>query len=149
MKKKLIIVLTLCFTAFFTNLKAQLLTVHRYFKAATGKHFYTTDFSELGNGGLGYVHEMPLGRVSATGTSAIAIYRFYNTATSAHYYSMNSTPPSGFHFESILGYSVGPPFAVLLPVYQFHDDHGDFFYSTSSATPSGYHPDGVVFQVTN
>jgi hypothetical protein len=149
MKKLLIVVLTICFTTLFTSAKAQPETVYQYFKSATGKHFYTTKLSELGSGGLGYVREDNLGSIETTGPSNTAIYRFYNSTTTAHYYSLSNTPPPGFYFESILGYNAthfvyisGP-----VPVYQYHDRNGDFFYTTSNVTPTGYTADGAVFSV--
>lgn len=147
MKRKLItLLLTVCFAAFFIKANAQMLTIYSYFKSATGKHFYTTNYSELGNGALGYVLYGELGYVLPTTTpNSTTIYRFYNPTTTAHYYSLNSTPPSGFHFESYLGDSPGFIYANLVTVYQYHDAHGDFYYSTSTTTPTGYTADGYAF----
>jgi len=51
MKKTLLIVLTLfCLTAFSSQSKAQDLRVYEYYNSALQRHFYTTNFNELGNG---------------------------------------------------------------------------------------------------
>jgi len=149
MKTKLaIFLLTISFTFLFNNVRAQGVLLRRYYNSILQKHFYTTDFNELGNGKNGWVQEQPVGYLNSTGPASIAVYRFYNPTTSGHYYSLNSTPPSGFYYEKIIGYNITPGVLLGVPVYQYHHPQGDFFYTTSNVTPDGYTADGPVFNVS-
>jgi Repeat of unknown function (DUF5648) len=157
MKKTLFIVLTLfCLTAFSNQSKAQLLSVYQYFNATLDRHFYTTNFNELGNGAQGFTYYGVMGWLEPNGnpsnTTGIydrAAYRFYNSSTGAHYYTMRGTVyPSGFHLESIMGYT---PSILLLhpaPVYEYYNSGTkDYYYTTTESAGSGYTLNGIAFYV--
>jgi hypothetical protein len=159
MKKSLLFILLFCLLGFFNHLKAQNLPVYQYWNSTLHRHFYTTDHNELGNGGNGWVQQGQIGSnqgISAflwstggnggTGTCGQPVYRFYNTATSAHYYTMNvNVYPNGFHFEGILGYEPGCV-VHFVSVYEFYNS-GDYYYSTDQTPPTGYKLNGVAFEM--
>jgi hypothetical protein len=155
MKKTLLIVLTLfCLTAFSNQSKAQE-AVYQYYNSILQRHFYTTNFNELGNGGqgftlvgtLGYLY--PIGDPNiTTGSFNRAVYRFYNSSTGAHYYTMRGTVfPSGFHLESIMGYT--PPGGFFLTsVYEYYNStNHDYYYTTTQSAGSGYTLNGVAYYI--
>lgn len=149
--KKLIFIASFFFFAGFSELsQAQDLNVYQYWNATIHRHFYTTDYNELGAGGNGWGAYGVIAGLSSTGTTLTngdfgrAVYRFYNTASAAHYYTMDSTKyPDGFHLEGIMGYT--PPFGYTVsPVYEFYNA-GDYYYSKNSQPPSGYVLDGIAY----
>ncbi|MFI5160133.1 MAG: hypothetical protein ACHQHN_02600 [Sphingobacteriales bacterium] len=157
MKKILFFALTLfCLTGFSNRLKAQDLRVYEYYNSTLQRHFYTTNFNELGNGAQGFTLIKTIGSLSSsgnpsnvTGTASRAVYRFYNSSTGAHYYTMRGTVyPSGFHLESIMGYT--PPVILLnpIPVYEYYDPtNHDYYYATTNGTVSSYTLNGIAYYV--
>jgi hypothetical protein len=152
MKKQLLIALLLFSIIGFSNpLKAQSLLVYQYWNSTLHRHFYTTNSNELGNGKDGWILEGIKFKLYATGSNpspgfyfGASVYRFYNSTTYAHYYTMNmNVYPNGFHLESIMGYTP-PGGALIYPVYEFYGS-GDYYYSTSSSTPSGYVLNGIAY----
>lgn len=154
MKKTLFITLLFFLVGLSSHLKAQTLTVYQYWNSTLHRHFYTTDFSELGTGKDGWGQETVIGHLMDSGSPSpngtawgTPIYRFYNTSTAAHYYTMNpNVYPSGFHLESIMGWTPAPGLTPL-PVYEFYNS-GDYYYSTSQTTPSGYTLNGIAYYIS-
>jgi len=143
MKKTFLITLLFLLIGFSNLLKAQDLIVYQYWNSTIHRHFYTTNHSELGDGGNGWVTQGIVGRLLSTGNASTAIYRFYNTVTATHYYTMNvNVFPDGFHLENIMGYRPIPPL-YSYPVYEFYNS-GDYYYSTNSAVPNGYTSNGKI-----
>ncbi|MFI5159162.1 MAG: hypothetical protein ACHQF4_09875 [Sphingobacteriales bacterium] len=152
MKKNLLILGFLFFTLTLVKSAYAQNSVHvyEYWNGTTSKHFYTTDYNELGGGNstwrldgiIGDLYNEPGGG---------AVYRFYQPSSGAHYYTKNrNIYPSGFQYESILGY-VSPAGYINFgktAVYEFYQPQsGDYYYSTNSTTPGGYHLNGVSYYV--
>ena len=149
MKKSLfIIALSLFLLGFTSILKAQEIPLYEYYNTIQHKHFYTTNYSELGAGGhngwilygtMGYLH--PAGTVDQ-------IYRFYQPSSGAHYYTLNKNVyPGGFQLEGVQADQ--PPIVELrAPVYEFFNHgSGDYYYATDPTPPSGYVLNGISFYI--
>ena len=148
--KKTTLIILICLAGFITKVKAQVEPVYQYYNSSTQKHFYTTDYNELGAGGNGWTAQGILGYLHTTDFAQGAVYRFYQGSSGAHYYTKNkSIFPDGFTYETILGYEPGPPEALIIPVYEFvNTTTGDYYYSTSTTVPGGYKLNGQSFTVT-
>jgi hypothetical protein len=158
MKKTLFFVLTLsCLAVFSSRSEAQDLRVYKYFNATLDRHFYTTNFNELGNGAQGFTYNGTMGGLfsggnpnNTTGIVDRAVYRFYNSSTGTHYYTMRGTVyPSGFHLESIMGYT--PPIIYVnpIPVYEYYNAVAkDYYYTVTQSAGSGYTLNGIAYYVT-
>ena len=105
--------------------------VYRYVNNTSGMHFYTTDLSELGNGGYGYVAENNPGRYMLDTAGSIynkPVYRYFNTVTTAHFYTTRwSELAMGFgnwKLEGVDGYvPEGSP-----AIYRYvHPSSGHFY----------------------
>ena len=149
MKKNLIVLFLL--SLFFSSAYAQTpKAVLQYYNTVTHKHFYTTSGTEVTPGQSGWTQLANLGSVySSQFADGKTIYRFYQSSSSAHYYSNSSTvAPGGFHLEGVLGFESVPPGPAQKAVYEFFDvTTGDYFYSQSNAVPSGYQLNGRAFYV--
>ncbi len=122
----------------------------RYYNASAGKHFLTTDPNELGNGGNGWVYEKTLGWL-IKGTNVTGnVYRFYSSSAGGHYYSLNSTPPSGYVLEGVIGTVQYSPRSLQLQAiseYYSASEH-DYCYTLpdlAGENLSSYKLDGVAF----
>ena len=62
--------------------------LYRYYNTATGGHFYTTSWEELGEGKWTFKPEGVAGYAfSAPANGTTPVFRYYNTATKAHFYT--------------------------------------------------------------
>jgi len=144
--KKICYIAFICIGGLINTLKAQTPVtnyIYEYWNSTIHRHFYTTDFNELGNGSQGYYLQQTIGYLKTAG-GGDPVYRFYNSSTAAHYYTENSSVyPLGFHLESIMGYA---PTIVEIrhPIYEFYNS-GDYYYSPNSTAPAGYHSDGIAY----
>ncbi len=113
--------------------------LYRYYSAGQGDHFYTTNFNELGFGGLGYVIEGTMGSlVSAAFSScgATPLYRYYNGSIGDHFYTTSwselGAGGSGWSYEGVQGYCFASPTTGTVPLYRYYSGgQGDHFYTTN------------------
>ncbi|HMR55171.1 MAG TPA: hypothetical protein PKD34_01095 [Candidatus Doudnabacteria bacterium] len=76
-----------------------------------------------------------------------ALYRFYSSRDSDHYYSTSPTIPSGFVGEGITAYIYKTQVSGTVPMYQsYNPELKDHYYTTdmAGAQTFGYRLDGVV-----
>jgi hypothetical protein len=67
---------------------------YRYWNAGIYNHYYTTDFSELGNGANGYVFERVEGHVYSSQVSGtVPLKRYYCADNGDHFYTTNPNEP--------------------------------------------------------
>jgi hypothetical protein len=158
MKRKLFIIGLACsllLAATVVNAQTRsAIPIYEYYNNTYAKHFYTTNYAELGSGSGGWAYVGILGYlynqfVSAPPGGSTTVYRFYQGSSHAHYYTLNaSVYPSGFVYEGVMGYETSTPLydPSNAPVYEFFNSStGDYFYSKSSITPTGFHLNGVAY----
>ena len=82
------------------------------------------------------------------GQSIANVYRYYNGGSVAnHFYKTNSSTPSGYVMEGIIGVAYTTPGPYRQPIYRFYRP-GPYFnhrYSTSSSTPAGFRYEGIAW----
>ena len=111
----------------------------RYWNAADGDHFYTTDWQELGfSGNYGWDYEWIQCSVSKTQVVDTApLYRYFNASAVDHFYTTNfgelGMGASGYVLEGVVGYIVPPNIQRngTIPLYRYYNaDITDHFYTT-------------------
>ena len=109
----------------------------RYWNGSTGDHFYTTNWSELGNGRSGYVYEGVQAYIHpAPVTGSAPLFRYWNPTNTDHFYTTNWSElragRSGYTLEGIQGYVYAQPTAGSLPLHRYWNAAiGDHFYTTN------------------
>jgi len=75
------------------------------------------------------------------------VYIFYNHNNSGHFQSTDiNGAPAGYQVEIIIG-STAKHVSPTINVYQYHNSHGDYYYSLSSTPPnSTYVSDGIAYE---
>jgi len=122
--------------------------VYRYYNPTTGDHFYTTNFNELGNGGLGYYYEWIQCTMASDGSlpGYYPFYRYYNPSTGAHFYTTDTSEVQpGFNFESILGFVEITPGASA-PLYRYYNPANQKYFYTTNYKELGSGSQGYVYQ---
>jgi len=131
--------------------------LYRYWNGTVGDHFYTTDWSELGNGAYGwvfdkvecYVHEEP-----RPGT--VPLYRYWNPRVTDHFYTTNFGELGhgryGYIYEGVecYVYAAAGTGAAALHRY-WNPEIGDHFYTTDwnelGSGAHGWHYEGIQCHV--
>jgi len=131
----------------------QLSPLYRYLNVSNGDHFYTTNYSELGQGRGNYIRERNEGRVFLThALTTVPVYRYYNDFTGQHFFSVNYSELGdgayGYRRENTNFFAWnfnpnpvnGKPFAI--PVYRYLNgwSGGHFFTTDFSVLGSGRIP---------
>jgi hypothetical protein len=74
------------------------------------------------------------------------VYRYWNPTQYNHFYKTNSSTPSGYVYEGVIGYAYTGPGSYRVPVYKFYNPSVvDHKFKTSSYAPSGYQSKGVAW----
>ncbi|HYX26147.1 MAG TPA: hypothetical protein VFC23_18490 [Thermoanaerobaculia bacterium] len=124
-------------------------SLYRYYNPGNGDHFYTTNWNELGNGGLGYYFEWVQCHIdSRSGTGNTPFYRYYNSGTGAHFYSTDFyEAPAGFSFEWVQGYVYTYNFTgSLVPLYRYYNAGTDKYFYTTNYNELGGGAQGFAYQ---
>ena len=84
-------------------------SLYRYWNPGIGDHFYTTDWSELGNGNYGWHFEEVQCHVLAQQASGSRpLYRYWNSGIGDHFYTTDWSELGngnyGWHFEEVQCY---------------------------------------------
>lgn len=103
--------------------------LYRYCDKVTNLHFYTTDFSELGNGKGNYIFERVEGYVSGEKyNGTIPLYRYCRRTDNAHFYTTDwnelKSGNNEYIYEGIQCYvsprsTVGQPGYYTRPLYRY------------------------------
>lgn len=110
---------------------------YRYWNSTIYNHYYTIDFSELGNGANGYVFEHVEGHVYDSQISGtVPLKRYYCADNGDHFYTTNpSEPGSGlpcYQFERIEAYVFPNQLSGTIPLYRYYEPNAqDHFYTTN------------------
>jgi len=107
-----------------------------------GDHFYSTDYSELGNGNNNaYIFEGVAFFVFNTAVSdSVPIYRYNNPTTGDHYYTQVYGAYSGYNYEGIRFYAFASQINGSVPIYGYFD--GKYHFDTKNSnepTPTNLH----------
>ena len=111
--------------------------LHRYWNAAIGDHFYTTNWGELGNGRYGWAYEGVQCDIAPTARAGLVpLYRYWNNSAGDHFYTTNwselGSGRYGWAYEGIQGYVSPTPQAGLIPLYRYWNPrNADHFYTTN------------------
>ncbi len=128
-------------------------TLHQYWNASKGDHYYTRD--HIPGGFMDYVYEKPLGLISvAAGSNTKPIYRYWSTALGDHLYLNELYPipnddpnlaPLGYVYEGKTGEAfVTPPSeGTYKMIYRYWSAGAQDHYYTSDYYPGGF--PGYVF----
>jgi hypothetical protein len=118
----------------------------RYWNPEGVDHFYTTDWSELGNGAHGWQFERIQCDVhSQQQPGTVPLYRYWNGQAADHFYTTDwnelGNGAHGWVFERIQCYVFPQAGPGLLPLYRYWNPQGaDHFYTTDwSELGSGAH----------
>lgn len=109
--------------------------LHRYWNAAATDHFYTTNWSELGAGGHGWVYEGIQCYVLPSPVSGTKpLYRYWNASVADHFYTTNwgelGSGGYGWTYEGIQGHVRPGPAPDVRPLYRYWGDT-EHFYTTN------------------
>src|SRR5476649_2711958 len=99
-------------------------TLYRYYNPKQGKHYYTTNFAEYGNGASGWYLDGPQCLVfDHPDRGLIPLLRYYNVSSGDHYYSNNfrelGQGANGYKFEGNACYIAQNPRPGLVPLLAF------------------------------
>ena len=132
--------------------------VFRFYNAAAGDHFYTTDRNGEVALQSGYVAEGFAFRVitqtNVAGTSPVyRLFKSLSSGLSDHFYTAsfneaaNAATRLGYAFENVLGYLYNSARARTVPVYRyFNPTTVDHFYTTNPNRENlaGYNFEGIL-----
>ena len=110
---------------------------YRYWNAGIYNHYYTTDFSELGNGANGYVFERVEGHVYASQVSGtVPLKRYYCADNGDHFYTTSPNEPGSglpcYQFERVEAYVYPSQVPGTVPLYRYYEPNAqDHFYTTN------------------
>jgi len=110
---------------------------YRYWNSGIYNHYYTIDFSELGNGANGYVFEHVEGHVYDSQISGtVPLKRYYCADNGDHFYTTNpSEPGSGlpcYQFERVEAYVFPNQVSGTIALYRYYEPNAqDHFYTTN------------------
>ena len=113
------------------------LSLYRYWNAGTYNHYYTTDFSELGNGANGYVFERVEGHVYGSQVSGtVPLKRYYCADNGDHFYTTNPNEPGAglpcYQFERVEAYVFPNKVSGTVALYRYYEPNNyDHFYTTN------------------
>lgn len=126
--------------------------VFRYYARNTWQdHFYTTHFSEVGNGNNSdYIFE-GIGFFAFTDqvANSVPVYRWYRTGTGDHFYTpyANEIPPPPSNYEGIAFYAYPSAINGSVPIHRYyHGGFDDHFYTKNQNelnTMAPYNYEGV------
>ncbi len=113
------------------------LPFYRYYHPSLGRHFYTTNFNELGTGGQGFTYEGVAAflRPNSSGGGLQPLYRYHRPST-GHFYTTNfnelGNGAQGYAYEGITGYVYSNNAAGRAPFYRYLNlGNGAYFYTTN------------------
>jgi hypothetical protein len=144
-------------------------SVYRFYNAAAGVHFYTSNVAErdnLINNAPAYTYEGAAFNVQnelpIEGSPLTPLFRFYNTAAGNHFYTANAAERDSvianlpqYQFEGTAFYVLGADVNLGQPMYRFFNTAtGTHFYTANAAerdavmaTLPQYTFEGEVFEV--
>ncbi len=118
-------------------------------------HFYTNDYSDLGNGSQwccgNYIFEgIGFFAFSSQVTSSVPVYRFYNSSVHDHFYTTTYGSYGGYTYEGIEFYAYTSQINGSVPVYKYYaSGSGDHFYTKNPSEfvhgSGGYAYEGIAF----
>jgi len=133
------------------NMYPERVPLYRYFRP--GNHFYTTNFSELGNGGAGYNLEGIQAYVHKTnGPGRTPLYRYHSSSINNHFYTTNFSElgngGSGYTYEGVQAFVYSSAGDGRVPLYRYYNRSArDHFYTTNfnelGNGGSGYTYEGI------
>ncbi len=126
--------------------------VYRFYNLTTGDHFYTSSQVEAdtlnGNKKYGYKSEgVAFYAFSTQVADSSPVYRFYNSTTGDHFYTISedeknsliNNSQSGYAYEGVVFYAYASQINGSSPVYRLYNPStGDHFY-TISLTEKNYY----------
>lgn len=133
--------------------KDKLMPIYRFWKAADGDHFFTTNANEkpgdyVYEGIAGYVYKEKV-------AGSTAIYRSYHSGLKAHYYSTTDDATKySYANEGVLGYAFSNSATGALPWFRLHKGYpqSDYLQTThtgekAAAIGMGYLDEGIVANI--
>ena len=111
-------------------------TLYRYFNPKQGRHYYTTNFNEYGNGGQGWYLEGPQCIIFDHQDRGLApLFHYYNERVADHYYIISFNElgrgSKGYVLEGKIGFISPNPGPRLVPLFAyFNRVNGDHFLTT-------------------
>jgi len=110
---------------------------YRYWNGGIYNHYYTTNFSELGNGANGYVFERVEGHVYASQVSGtVPLKRYFCADNGDHFYTTDPNEPGSglpcYQFERVEAYVYPNQVPGTVPLYRYYEPNAqDHFYTTN------------------
>ncbi len=131
---------------------AGLTPLYRYWSHNATDHFYTTNWSELGSGGGGYVLQETQCYLYPTHKSGtVPLHRFWSTSRKDHVYTTDRNEygrsGDGYAYEGIVGYAYAAAHPKALPLYRYWSaSRTDHLFTNSKS--EGANAAGYVLQKT-
>jgi hypothetical protein len=121
--------------------------LYRYHNPATGGHFYTINWEEIGYGQYGFQYENVAAMVyPAAVTGTVPVYRYFNRNTRCHFYTTNwnelGNGKSGFNYEGIAFYAYPAKEKGTVPLYRYYHQRNNNHFFTASFEELGKGRDG-------
>ncbi len=99
------------------------LNLYRYYNSQTGRHYYSTNWNNIGSNGDNYEFEKIQGVIYANpGTDLVPLYEYYNLTDNDHWYTTNSSGYPGYTMSGIIGYL--PTFQTTEATLQLNEYYG-------------------------
>jgi len=130
-------------------------SLYRYFSGTYSDHLYTTDWTELPNGGANtYSYEKVLGYLYTTQqTGTTPLYRYYSSGGTDSFYTANwselGNGAYGYAYIGIIGYLYATQQTGTIPIYRYYNGgSSDHFYTVDWSElgngASGYSYENIV-----
>jgi hypothetical protein len=112
---------------------------YRYWHQASGDHFYTMNFAELGNGRGGYTLDGVQCRIQPSPVAGtVPLHRYWNPRVTDHFYTTGFDELGmgrfGWGYEGVAGFVWPTQVPGTIPLHRYWNPSiGDHFYTTSLA----------------
>jgi subtilisin family serine protease len=125
--------------------------IYRYWNASLTDHYYSMNYNELGESGLGWDLQKIEGfahTIQRSGT--VPLYRYWNPERGDHFYTTNfnelGNGAQGWILERVEGYVYSQQQSGTVPLYRYWNSSiGDHYYTTNFGE-LGYGANGYNFE---
>jgi subtilisin family serine protease len=132
-------------------MSAAIVPLYRYWNPSVTDHYYTINYNELGEGGLGWSIEKIAGFVSSQQQfGTVPLYRYWSPSWGDHFYTTNfnelGNGAQGWVFEKVECYVYSQQQSGTVPLYRYWNSSIGNHYYTTNFSELGNGANGYVFE---